>query len=126
MLNDVNTIIDYLRESLPKDMLKALARVMMPPITEQIKKYWLDSAVPASLDDMLEFQKVLALVQDFARRLKHTHWPGWEAYENWVVQAPKIWLVKRREASLDNLRRQLARGKGFIMIITYSNTVLYS
>lgn len=73
---------------------------------------WLDTAVPASLDDMVDYQKALAQVGDFAAVLDSIAWPGGDSLHDWVSNAPKIWLNKRRETALDWTRNQLSLGIG--------------
>jgi len=82
----------------------------MPKLCSQIKETWLDSAVPASLEDMTAFRKAIALVQVFADNLKVLQWTGAEELLDWVANAPRIWLAKRRETALDWTRNQLSLG----------------
>lgn len=83
---------------------------MMPILSARILEVWLDTAVPASLDDMVDYQKALALVGDFAGKLDGLKWPGADSFHDWVSNAPKIWLAKRRETTLDWTRNQLSFG----------------
>lgn len=83
----------------------------MPRICSQIKDTWLDSAVPSSLEDMEAFQKAIALVQMFAETLDSMGWTGSHELHDWVLDSPKIWLAKRRETSLDEIRLRLSSGK---------------
>jgi centromere/kinetochore protein ZW10 len=84
---------------------------MMPKLCSQIKDTWLDSAVPTSLEDMTAFRKAIALVQVFANNLGSLKWAGAQELDDWVANAPRIWLTKRREMSLDWTRNQLSLGK---------------
>lgn len=85
---------------------------MMPPLSRHILETWLDAAVPASLDDMVDYQKTLAIVHAFASKLDGLNWPGSGIFHDWVASAPKIWLNKRRETTLDWTRNQLSLGIG--------------
>ena len=78
-----------------------------------IDDYRLDTAVPASLDDMVDYQKALAQVHDFANNLDALKWPGVEGLRDWVTNAPKIWLTKKRESVLDWTRNQFSLGTVF-------------
>ena len=82
----------------------------MPDLSTQLKEAWLDTAVPVSLDAMVELQKTLAQVQDFAAKLRSLSWPGVEIFNEWIADAPKNWITKKRETSLDWTRNQLALG----------------
>jgi centromere/kinetochore protein ZW10 len=83
---------------------------MMPKLCAQIKDTWLDSAIPGRLADMEAFQKAIALVQNFAGTLNDLEWTGAQELHEWVINAPKIWLSKRRETVLDDLRNRLSSG----------------
>lgn len=84
----------------------------MPVLTSRILEDWLDTAVPPSLADMVDYQKAIAQVDEFAAKLDSMKWPGADSLHDWVSNAPKIWLNKRREAALDWTRNQLSLGIG--------------
>lgn len=87
----------------------------MPKLCSWIKDTWLDSAVPTTLEDMTTFRKTIALVQAFANNVRSLKWAGAQELDEWVANAPKIWLSKRRETALDWTRNQLSLGKIFLL-----------
>ncbi|KAH6694901.1 centromere/kinetochore protein-like protein zw10 [Leptodontidium sp. MPI-SDFR-AT-0119] len=109
---DIETTIQFLVDHVPEEIIQLLAKKMMPVLSTRILEVWLDTAVPASLDDMVDYQKALALVGDFAAKLDALNWPGADTFHDWVSNAPKIWLGKRRETTLDWTRNQLSLGIG--------------
>jgi len=111
LLFDLEQTIVFLNRRLPSEFSRPLSEVLMPKLCTQIKETWLDSAVPASLQDMTAFQKAIALVQVFANNLKALQWTGAEELHDWVANAPWIWLTKRRETALDWTRNQLSLGE---------------
>lgn len=111
LLVDLEHIIRLLAASLPFDFAKALSATMMPTLSSRIKELWLDPAVPTSLDDMTEYQQTLAHVNTFAATLTELKWSGADVFQDWVSNAPRIWLTNRRERELDWIRHQLSLGK---------------
>lgn len=109
---DLEAVIRFLNERLPPEIAESLSRRMMPVICSRILEEWLDTAIPASLDDMVDYQKALAQVGDFATKLDEIKWPGADSLYDWVANAPKTWLSKRRETALDWTRNQLSLGIG--------------
>lgn len=83
---------------------------MMPTLSARVTEHWLEKSVPCSLDSMVEYQKTLHQVSNFADRLATLNWPGFGLFNDWVSNAPKIWLNKRRETALDWSRNHLALG----------------
>lgn len=73
---DLEQAIRFLIQNLPPDVAKPLSQIMMPEISQRILGSWLDTAVPPSLDDMVDYQKALAQVNDFASKLDSFGWPG--------------------------------------------------
>ncbi|KAF7932012.1 uncharacterized protein EAE97_009033 [Botrytis byssoidea] len=112
LFKDILDIIRFLDENLPKTMVEALSRAMMPDLTEIIIGTWLESSVPTSLDDMDDYQKALGRTSEFADNLRALGWPGAERFDEWVSSAARIWLTKKRETSLDRVRNALALGVG--------------
>ncbi|PMD15693.1 centromere/kinetochore protein-like protein zw10 [Hyaloscypha hepaticicola] len=109
---DLETIIRFLVDNLPFEFIEPLSKSMMPSLVQRILDLWLDTAVPSSLEDMVDYQKALAQVGDFANKLDVLKWPGIEGFHDWVTNAPKIWLNKKRESVLDWTRNQFALGLG--------------
>ncbi|CZS94014.1 uncharacterized protein RAG0_04056 [Rhynchosporium agropyri] len=109
---DLQTTIKFLHQNIPAELTQPLAKHIMPIISARVIETWLDAAVPASLEDMVDYQKALALVGDFAAWLDTVNWPGAEGFHDWVSNASRIWLAKRRETALDWTRNQLSLGTG--------------
>jgi centromere/kinetochore protein ZW10 len=59
---------------------------------------------------MVDYQKALAQVSEFTTKLDLLKWPGVEDLHDWVTNAPKIWLNKKRETALDWTRNQFSLG----------------
>lgn len=123
-MSDLERILVFLHDHLPTDFAQRLSKVMMPKLCSKIRTTWLDSAVPASLEDMTAFRKAIALVQVFADKIKALNWAGGEELDDWVANAPRIWLTKRRETSLDWTRNQLALGDFLWLSLFQSITML--
>jgi centromere/kinetochore protein ZW10 len=104
-------LIRYLRDHLPEEFIQPLSAVMMPELSARLKEFWLDTAVPSSVDEVSEYQQSVFQVHEFANNLESLCWPGWEAFQNWTREAPKLWINKRRETALDWIRTQLEVGK---------------
>jgi hypothetical protein len=60
---------------------------------------------------MVDYQKALAQVKEFAEGLDALKWPGVHGLHEWVNNAPKIWLTKKRESTLDWTRNQFSLGE---------------
>jgi centromere/kinetochore protein ZW10 len=88
----------------------SLANAMMPELSSKIVDTWLDMAIPTSLESMLDYQKALAQAEAFAMTLKSLNWPGANVFLDWVSGAPRHWLKKRKDSSLDWIRNELALG----------------
>ncbi|KAA8575868.1 hypothetical protein EYC84_004955 [Monilinia fructicola] len=115
LFQDILKIIRFLDQNLPKPMVESLSAAMMPDLSEVIIGTWLESSVPTSLNDMVDYQKALAQTSEFAETLESLKWPGADEFHDWVAGAPKIWLTKKRETALDSVRNALALGVGQIL-----------
>lgn len=102
----------YLSERLPEELVYSLSNVMMPDLIPRIISKWLETAVPASLKDMDEFRRVTEAVKAFCSRLQSLKFSGFQELQEWVDDAPRVWLSKCRETALDSVRSKLAQGLG--------------
>ena len=114
LFEDIESIIDFLSTRLPPTIAAPLSELLMPSLTSQLISDWLLPSVPSSLDGMLEFQTILAHVLRLADVVDSVGWNGKPDLLDWVEQAPRIWLAKRRETSLDKVRILLSRGLGLV------------
>jgi centromere/kinetochore protein ZW10 len=117
LFTTVEDVIRFLVDKLPSEFIKPLSDAMMPEFSTRLKEVWLDTAVPASLDELLEYQKSLAQVHEFVEKLQSLSWPGGDTFEDWISDAPKIWISKRRETALDWTRNQLALGESRVLSV---------
>lgn len=85
---------------------------MMPDLISRIVGTWLNIAVPVSLKEMDEFQHVTEAVKTFCNRLQNLNFTNFQELQEWVDDAPKVWLSKCRETALDTVRAKLAQGLG--------------
>lgn len=111
LLRDLEGVFDTLTNNLPSTFIPFLAEAMMPELSKRISEDWLDRSVPSSLKDMVDFQKTLLHVDDFINKLTALGWSGLGPLKDWVSDAPRIWLGKRRERALDWIRNQLSLGE---------------
>lgn len=109
---DLEKIVHFISDNFPPEWAKGLSAILMPKLNTLVKTTWLESAVPVSLEDMTNFRKTIAIVQVFAETITNLGWDGDQELHDWVDSAPRLWVTKRRETSLDFIRRQLARGIG--------------
>ena len=112
LLYDMQQIIDYLRSRLPSIAVEPLAQLMMPRVTSILTDSWLIELLPLDLEGMPSFQANVALVHEFIHRLDTWGWPGGRELMEWTNKLPAIWLKKRRESSLEQMRQLLAGGLG--------------
>jgi len=108
---DLEQVLTFLVQRLPQDLVDTISTSLLPGVIHKITKVWLDSAVPASLQDMDKFQDVIAAAKDFCGRLKSLGLSNLGDLQEWTDSAPRVWLSKCREAALDSVREKLSQGK---------------
>lgn len=112
VLNDLETVIIFIANKLPADLLPIFSKLMMADLVPKLVNEWLDSGVPSSLQNMDKFQQVIQRAQQFCTTLEENGYSGFDEVRNWTDKAPMIWLGKCRDTALDTVRNRLVNGIG--------------
>jgi centromere/kinetochore protein ZW10 len=107
---DLKTIINFLVNKLPNDVCVPLSRQLMPSLTSRLDAYWLEPSIPLDMSQMSSFQTTLNDVQDFVQFLDDCKWENTVELHEWVSNAPRSWLTKRRETLLGDVRNLVFSG----------------
>ncbi|RKL41838.1 hypothetical protein BFJ72_g5178 [Fusarium proliferatum] len=112
LLNDLETAFAFLAQKLPSDLLPSLGNFMVGDVIPKLIGEWLEIAVPPSLKEMDNFQAMIKRAREFCQSLTQHGYTGFTDLQNWVDNAPSIWLGKCRETTLDSVRSKLLGGIG--------------
>ncbi|KAM0486666.1 hypothetical protein ACHAP7_002469 [Fusarium lateritium] len=112
LLTDLETTFAFLAQKLPSDLLPSLGNFMMTDVIPKLIREWLDVAVPSSLKEMDNFQAMIKRAKEFCQSLTQYGYTGFADLQDWVDNAPSIWLGKCRETTLDSVRSKLLSGIG--------------
>ena len=126
LFSDLDSIIDFLRARLPSSIVEPLAEDLMPRLISRLISTWLASAVPEDLDGMEDFQDTMSLTQKFGNSLDSYKWPGNRELGEWSRSIPNVWLRKRQETSLNQIRNLLSKGVGAIETVERVETQVLS
>lgn len=126
LFSDMNLVIGFLHTRLPSSISTPLSALLMPGLTHRLISNWLSVEVPVDLEGIQRFRSVLDLVVQFARNLDSINWPGKENPVRWADGIPEVWLNKRREVSLDRVRRLLVGGLGSVETVERVETQILS
>lgn len=107
---DVHAALEFFTERLPATVIAPLSESLMPALMQQLEESWLEPAVPLDIAEMPSFQDVLAGVQKLATDIDRLGWRGSGRLHDWVRNAPRTWLTKRRENLLGDVRNLVFTG----------------
>ncbi|KAI4733619.1 hypothetical protein E4T50_15825 [Aureobasidium sp. EXF-12298] len=109
-LDDIWTALDFLSTNLPKSVCEPLSQKLLPSLFETLTYTWLDHTVPVQIEQMPVFQQILDRVSRFAEQIDGLNWSSTALLKDWVQNAPRTWLSKRRETALGAARSLLFSG----------------
>ena len=104
LIGDLTSILNFLIDRLPSSIIDRLSENIMPSLIATFISSWLNTSVRTSLKSLPEYQALLNSVSEFAAVLADKGWQGGTDLAEWVEDAPKVWLAKRRETSLTSVR----------------------
>ena len=109
LFHDVTLFMEFLHARLPQSVSVPLANFLMPRMVSILITTWLIPAVPENIDDMEDFQGTAMLAKHFKEKVDAYNWPGAREITGWIEAIPEVWSRKRRENSLDQIRRLLSQ-----------------
>ncbi|ESA42537.1 hypothetical protein GE21DRAFT_7699 [Neurospora crassa] len=112
VFQDLEKVFAFLVEKLPPELVETISTVLLPGLIPTMTRTWLDLAVPSSLEGMDRFQTTISTTKGFCTTLKGLGLSHLNELQEWTESAPRVWLSKRREAALDQIRTQLSQGLG--------------
>ena len=110
LFRDLEQCAQYLSSNLPASIAVPLSSILIPAMTERLEQQWLEPAVPLEVSEMPAFQDNLTRVQNLAETIEQHGWQGAKQLRDWVQNAPRTWLTKRREAVLGDVRNLVFTG----------------
>lgn len=108
VIDSLSIALDYLRSSLPNSIQASVASTIVPDIVSALVAEWLNPSVPLVLTEIPALEALQTRVSNLAKSLSTSGWPGSNDLLDWVDLAPRMWLTRRRMASLDRVRAALA------------------
>jgi protein transport protein DSL1/ZW10 len=108
LFDDLTLIMKTMNQLLPSPIASPLCEKLMASVAATLTTTRLLTSLPVDIQGMEGFQGEVALVSRFADTIDSSGWPGKAELDAWKADIPRIWLAKRRESSLDDVRRLLS------------------
>ncbi|KAI4259448.1 MAG: hypothetical protein LQ352_000756 [Teloschistes flavicans] len=112
LYDDLRAFIQFLQVHLPTSVAVPLSKVLGPKIVETLISMRLSSAVPEELHALQEFSNTRDEIYQFAATMGSYKWAGDDQLRAWSNSIPQVWLKKRQNSSLHQVRQLLKRGYG--------------
>lgn len=109
-LEDIQRIGEYLSTRLPPSIAIPLSEKLVPIISSRLISNWLLPSVPLSLDGIQDFQEILSFVLGLAEYFDELEWSGQSRLKDWVDKSAQIWLARRQETAISEIRSLCFRG----------------
>ena len=104
LFQDLQRIFEFLASRLPPTISIPISTTLIPALSARLEEQWLDPALPLTLSEVRRFSPLLTDVIALADQIDNLGWHGSKVLRDWVSNAPRGWLTKRREAVLGEVR----------------------
>ena len=112
VLDCTRDIVTFLSLHLPAAVKVSVAGLLVPELASSLVTDWLTPCVPLEILDFEAFVNIQKEVSGLANLISETGWPGGDRLQSWLEMVPRMWLAKRRMASLDGVRKAFASTRG--------------
>ena len=110
LFRDLEQVLDFLATRLPSSVSIPLSESLIPTLSTRLEDQWLEPAVPLDVLEMPAFQDALDSVQHLVDQIEQYRMHGSKHLRDWVQNAPRTWLTKRRETVLGDVRNLVFAG----------------
>jgi centromere/kinetochore protein ZW10 len=110
LLTDLTSLVQFLDSSLPKEVSTSLSQHLIPFLVTRLEDDWLHPSLPSAIAEMPDFQQALGRVALLANQINDLGWKGAQTLLDWEKNVPRLWLTKRREFLLGEVRNLVFTG----------------
>lgn len=104
--------IHYLHDRLPQELVEPVTGILTPKIVSKLILDWLDPEIPTELSGLDDLDAVRAHAATFAHTIDSFGWSGAVQLAQWLEQAPRTWLSRRKGKTLNAVRRIFVASAG--------------
>lgn len=110
LVRDITLVCDFLATRLPLSITLPLSNTLIPALSTRLEEQWLEPAIPKNMPQTASFTATLSSVRLLADCVDKHEWYGSKQLRDWVNDAPRTWLTKRREVVLGDVRNLVFEG----------------
>lgn len=110
----VSSFTHFLHTSISKTIQGAAVQAIYPDLMSLLVNDWLTPELPIDLDKLDRLDQIRQQMNRLLAQLKTLAWHGQTELQAWTDQINRIWLNKRKAATLDAVRKGLASSKGVL------------
>jgi centromere/kinetochore protein ZW10 len=106
IIDDIYKIVNFISSAFPFSLSTQLLNNILPSLILQLVSGWLDSSLPLKLDTLALFKEIIAKVEELSHFVAKTEVaiPSEANLSNWLKKIPQMWLARRKETSLSEIR----------------------
>jgi centromere/kinetochore protein ZW10 len=110
LLRDLTSLVQFLASSLPQEVSSSLSKHFVPFLVTRLEDDWLSPSLPSEIEEMPEFRQTLGQMASLANQINELGWQGAQTLSDWEKNVPRVWLTKRRELLLGEVRNLVFTG----------------
>ena len=112
VISQIKAVIEYLNSNLPKNISSTFSGYLIQPLANELRTWWLESSMQTPLNKMGSFDEELEQLKQLARQLDQMNWQGKELLLELVKYVPRLWITRRKDATLATVRRICSNSTG--------------
>lgn len=108
VLASIMAVLAFIKKRLPDAVGRPLSSALVPGLMERLQSKDLPEAIRPSLNEIGSFEALVADASAASTTLESYGWSTDNKLGAWASQAPRLWISRRREASITSVRTLLA------------------
>lgn len=104
VIDAIRMVLEFLITTLPQPLHISLSSHLMQPLAMSLRLHWIEPSMQKELNEMQLFDNETHSLRQLAEYIQENGWFGKDVLLELIKSIPRLWIIRRKETALANVR----------------------